>query len=602
MALGTASSYRPSGRWPEPVTVDSLAADASPSQWPADYWLDRPGEEALSELDGVIARARQLDDEATLVQALVWQGNVRGCLGRIDAESVLQEAVAGAVRLRDEELRCRALLALARVDQDNGRHASALAGCRLVSDLARDAGSLALVRQALSTSATSFCHLGEHDLAVETFEEARMMSRGEPGALEDHDRQVALGRYATGQAQAWLMRGGLLLEASGQEAAADALARARVLGEHACEALLQASPRFSHAALFGLVRVLLESGEVSEARVWMRRISLRRPSVPPTDSLAHAQWRLCEAMIDIRARDSDPLQVLHRLKEVDGVSHPRVTGGDLRLAQLRCLFEAHEQAELFEQALAFQRQWSQAKARLRTQLALEHGLWTTQTLAGLRAEADEFVTDVLCAPLRVAAAALEERQVSESLEEVALISMRRAGHSVRRALDIADQYLGVMRAEHFRREDLQPLDLSAVVDDVSEQMAPPTNAEVGLECEIERPVSIRGDRVLLMRALSNLLSNAFKHAPAGSVVRIALKVSDGAVWLSVADQGPGMSLDMRARLFQRFATGAVRKGNGLGLAMVARAARVHQARIEVDSEMGRGTTVSLILGVAGDGP
>ena len=59
--------------------------------------------------------------------------------------------------------------------------------------------------------------------------------------------------------------------------------------------------------------------------------------------------------------------------------------------------------------------------------------------------------------------------------------------------------------------------------------------------------------------------------------------------------GPGLPLDMRVRLFQRFATGAVRKGNGLGLAMVARVARVHEARIQVDSEMGHGTAVTLLL-------
>jgi signal transduction histidine kinase len=55
------------------------------------------------------------------------------------------------------------------------------------------------------------------------------------------------------------------------------------------------------------------------------------------------------------------------------------------------------------------------------------------------------------------------------------------------------------------------------------------------------------------------------------------------------------------RLFQRFATGAVRKGNGLGLALVARAARVHRARITVDSEPGRGTAVTLIIARRDDG-
>jgi two-component system sensor histidine kinase PrrB len=84
------------------------------------------------------------------------------------------------------------------------------------------------------------------------------------------------------------------------------------------------------------------------------------------------------------------------------------------------------------------------------------------------------------------------------------------------------------------------------------------------------------------------------------VVVELIRVADGAR-LSVADAGPGLPLDMRARLFQRFATGAVRKGNGLGLAMVARAARVHQARITVDGESGLGTVVTLTLPMAAYG-
>jgi signal transduction histidine kinase len=71
--------------------------------------------------------------------------------------------------------------------------------------------------------------------------------------------------------------------------------------------------------------------------------------------------------------------------------------------------------------------------------------------------------------------------------------------------------------------------------------------------------------------------------------------------LTVTDHGPGLPVDMRVRLFQRFATGAVRKGNGLGLALVARAARVHRARIVVDSDSGRGTAVTLIIGLREDG-
>jgi hypothetical protein len=219
-----------------------------------------------------------------------------------------------------------------------------------------------------------------------------------------------------------------------------------------------------------LVRVLLEASAVTEARAWMQRIDRQRPVPVPVDSLAWGQWRLSEAMIDLRAGDTDPLQILSRLQEVEGVPHPRVTGGDLRLGLLRCLFEAHELAGQYRQALEFQRCWSHAKARLRTHLAREHEHWTRETLAGLRAEADEFVTCALRAPLLAAVQTLGKPSTGELADEVATTSLRRARHSVARAVDIADQYLGVVRAEH-RARGSAAADLATLVD-MCEQMAP----------------------------------------------------------------------------------------------------------------------------------
>lgn len=566
----------------------------SPS-WPAVHWLDRPADEVLAELDEQLVRARAQGNGPELVRLLTLRGDVAGAVGRPDADHGLQLARAEAARLGEPGLLCQVLLAQARLDADANLHARALAACRSAGDVARAQGQVAWVRQALFTSGGSLCHLGEHDLALEAFEEARMLLRAHAGTLSAADHQVALGRYAAAQAQAWLMRGGLLLEASGPEAAAEPLLRARELGEQACSLLMHASARFSHAALFGLVRALLEAGEGDRARDWVARVQSACPAPPPAGSLALAQRVLGAAMIDLRVGGVDAGQVLAGLREVVAVQHPRVVGGDLRLSLLRCQFEAHEQAGHYVEALEAQRQWSRTKAKVRAQLAHEHSLWTRETLAALRNEADEFVTHDLRAPL------VEARQALDALDSAppgVVPNLRRAEHSVRRAIDIADQYLGVVRAEHLRPEDLQRLDLADLVDDVCEQMAPPKSGAVGLERHIERGISVIGDRLLLMRAIGNLLSNAFKHAPPGSSVAVRLIRDRDEARLSVADHGPGLPLDMRVRLFQRFATGAVRKGNGLGLAMVARAARVHRARIVVDGDSGRGTTVTLAIRTA----
>jgi two-component system, OmpR family, sensor kinase len=65
--------------------------------------------------------------------------------------------------------------------------------------------------------------------------------------------------------------------------------------------------------------------------------------------------------------------------------------------------------------------------------------------------------------------------------------------------------------------------------------------------------------------------------------------------LSVSDQGPGLPLAMRTRLFERYASGRGDGGNGLGLALVARVARLHGARVAVQTQAGQGTTVSLSM-------
>ncbi|MEK8031008.1 HAMP domain-containing sensor histidine kinase [Ideonella sp. DXS29W] len=558
-------------------------------------WQDRPVDEVLAECDAAALSAGATGDALHVARALAIQGAAHGVAGRPDAEEILQRAEVEALRSGDATLIDQCRLARVRHDADCGRHARALATCRHLADEARLQGRSPMVRQALFAAGISLCHLGEHDHALEAFEEARMLLRAHPSTLAESDHRVAMGRYAAAQAQAWLMRGGLLLEAAGAESATEALQRARQLGEQACGLLLGTSPRFSHVAMFGQVRALLEAGRGEEAKAWVARIERQDPTPPAAGTLALAYKRLSQALIELRAPGGDPRQVLAWLREVETIGHPRVAGGDLRLSLLRCLFEAHEQAGDYALALSHQRIWAQTKARLRTMLAREHSRWTDETLATMRSEAGQFVTDELRQPLAQAIALLGPLSQRDGPEE-AQVGIRRAHHSVRRAIDIADQYLGVMRAEHLRDEDLQQIELASVVDDTCEQMAPPTNSRVYLSRDVQRPVVVRGDRLLLMRALGNLLSNAFKHAPPGSAVRVQLARKPGGIWLTVTDEGPGLPLDMRVRLFQRFASGAVRNGNGLGLAMVARAARVHQARILVDSEPGQGTSISLVLG------
>lgn len=102
---------------------------------------------------------------------------------------------------------------------------------------------------------------------------------------------------------------------------------------------------------------------------------------------------------------------------------------------------------------------------------------------------------------------------------------------------------------------------------------------------------------LLRQALENLAANALKHAPgAGLTLRVA-QVSDTRVRIQVADRGPGMTTEDTEKALDRFyrAEGSNREGFGLGLSIAREAVRVMNGTLTLDSQLGRGTTVSIEL-------
>ena len=105
---------------------------------------------------------------------------------------------------------------------------------------------------------------------------------------------------------------------------------------------------------------------------------------------------------------------------------------------------------------------------------------------------------------------------------------------------------------------------------------------------------------LLEQALSNLVSNAVKYSPAGSVVTVTAAPSGERVEIRVSDKGKGIAPEHLQRLFERFYRvdkGRSRQegGTGLGLAIVKHVAQVMDGSVEVSSREGEGSTFSLFL-------
>jgi two-component system phosphate regulon sensor histidine kinase PhoR len=115
--------------------------------------------------------------------------------------------------------------------------------------------------------------------------------------------------------------------------------------------------------------------------------------------------------------------------------------------------------------------------------------------------------------------------------------------------------------------------------------------------------TIRADETRLQEVLYNLLDNAVKYSHENGEVLLRAARHDSEMLLSVTDNGIGIGKDDLPRIFERFyradkARSRERGGTGLGLAIVKHIVQLHGGRVEAESELGRGTTIRVVLPVA----
>ena len=119
-----------------------------------------------------------------------------------------------------------------------------------------------------------------------------------------------------------------------------------------------------------------------------------------------------------------------------------------------------------------------------------------------------------------------------------------------------------------------------------------------LECRLPgRAAWVRGDREKVEKIVLNLLSNAIKFSPQGGHITVQLEVTEETVRFSVTDEGPGIAPGQQERIFERFgqsdsAGQTAYKGTGIGLALAQELAQLQGGTLEVDSQVGRGSTFS----------
>jgi len=111
--------------------------------------------------------------------------------------------------------------------------------------------------------------------------------------------------------------------------------------------------------------------------------------------------------------------------------------------------------------------------------------------------------------------------------------------------------------------------------------------------------ALAADRELMGQALANLVVNAIQSMPRGGTVTLSARSAPGeSVLIRVTDEGEGIppeELDQIFRLYYTTKTG----GSGIGLSLVYRIVQMHDGQIDVDSTVGKGTTITLTLPRAG---
>lgn len=186
-----------------------------------------------------------------------------------------------------------------------------------------------------------------------------------------------------------------------------------------------------------------------------------------------------------------------------------------------------------------------------------------------------------------------------------------AGSSVGESAAKLEQYLGVAKGEINRLDyivtqflhairpappQLKPASLNGAVEKTLSLLQPELqNRGINVKTKLDRRLPDAPlDIIQLQQVLVNLVKNAMQAMTKGGALTLQTGEGSDGVWVSVADTGGGIPQEQLNRIFEPFYT-TKKKGSGLGLMIVQRIVRAHGGRIDLESDVGRGTTFRIWL-------
>ncbi len=195
------------------------------------------------------------------------------------------------------------------------------------------------------------------------------------------------------------------------------------------------------------------------------------------------------------------------------------------------------------------------------------------------------------------------RQGAITGEEKTKELVGRIENESKRMSALVEDLLTLARLDQARPIAHEAVDLKRLIDEVTQAVRasnPSANITVILP---DDEVFVLGDSLKVHQAILNLAVNAAIHTPAGTPITITLLSGAGQVLVKVSDLGPGLTPEQQTKVFERFyrvdqsraRSGA--EGSGLGLSIVQAIMDAHHGSVEIHSELGRGTTFTLVFPV-----
>lgn len=309
----------------------------------------------------------------------------------------------------------------------------------------------------------------------------------------------------------------------------------------------------------------------------------------------------------------DTPEGLRKWAQANGIVSLVITPGiaNQKLACALCVwnsqnFEFHATAQRFLSGLAGQSALALSHAALFAELQRNNEQLATanaklRELDQLKSQFLSVATHELRTPLSIILGynSMLSESLADRLDEQERDTLRESVSACKRLIRLVNSMLDITQIESGKMKmNFEPADLRRIVTGVAalfQQEARAKKLHIGVELPSRLPRMVM-DPERIEQVLVNLLGNALKFTPKGGTVTISVRQQDHGVQVAITDTGIGIAAEDRARIFDEFAqvrrqaANRQREGSGLGLAIARRIVEAHHGVLEVESELGHGST------------